>query len=617
MTNNTPPAFSSASVNGATLTVTFDGDLDTGSVPGKDAFTVTVGGSEAELADTNPVSISGSTVTLTLAEAVAGRLLPVTVSYAAPATDPLQDADGENLPVTGFGDTKTVTNDTTDSTVPTLTSATVNATMLTLTFSEPLDESSVPPRNGFSIAGMGSVPKNPSDVAVKGNTVTLSLGAADAAGHGDTVALHYIKPTGQNATPLRDLSGNEVAGISSQSVTNNTPPAFDRARVTGDRLNIVFEADLDTGSVPAPAAFTVTVDGTDQTPIGVAFRLRYDPPVVQPHELELTLRPGVAHAAQTVTVSYTAPATNPLRDADNAMSPVAGFSGQTVTNNTSADTRAPAFSSASVDGTTLTLVFDEALDGSSVPAEAAFTVTAGGGEMDLADTNPVAVDGTTVTLRLAAAVVYGQAVTVGYTRPTATGAKRLRDARANEVVTFAGEDVTNRAPAPAPTVASVAIESTPSVDADNDSTPETYGLGEWIRVRVTWSANVRWDVSAANAALSVRLDVGGTLRPAVLATGGATDGRARSLLFSYRVVAEDSDTDGIEVTPTVAGDLVVLSNGATLTYGEGNNASRTFPALSAGAGHKVNGGSAPPEPPPGEPDDPTRELVDATASGTM
>ncbi len=218
-------------------------------------------------------------------------------------------------------------------------------------------------------------------------------------------------------------------------------------------------------------------------------------------------------------------------------------------------------------------------------------------------------------LTLASPVLHGQAVTVGYTRPAATGASRLRDARSNEVASFAGEDVTNRAPAPAPIVASVAIESTPSVDADNDGTPETYGLGENIRVRVTWSSKVRWDVSAANAAVSVRLDVGGTLRPAVLATGGATGGEALSLLFSYRVVAEDSDTGGIAVTPTAAGDIVALSNGATLTDAKGRNASRTHAAVLGGAGHKVNGGSAPPESPPGEPDDPTRELVDATASG--
>ncbi len=391
VTNNTPPAFSSASVNGAALTVTFEGALDTGSVPGKDAFTVTVGGSEVGLAATGAVAVSGETVTLTLAQSVGGSLPAVTVAYDADQAGgkPLRDSDNANLPVTGFGDTKTVTNNTTDSTVPTLTSATVSAKVLTLIFSEPLDESSVPGRARFKANLFGVGFKSPASVAVDGNAVTLTLEDADAAVHDQTVGVLYQKPTG---TPLRDLSGNEVVnfGISPPvSVANNTPPAFKSASVTGDRLTIVFEADLDTNSVPAPAAFTVSVDGTDQTPIAVAFRVRFVEAGPEPDQVVLTLRPGVAHRAQTVTVAYAEPATNPLRDADKAKLPVAGFSDKTVENVTSADTRAPEFSSASVDGTTLTLVFDEALDG-SVPSDSAFTVTAGGGEMELADTNPVA-----------------------------------------------------------------------------------------------------------------------------------------------------------------------------------------------------------------------------------
>ena len=73
-TNNTPPAFSSATVDGDELTVTFDGALDGSAVPAGSAFTVkgTRSGTEStlSLADTNPVAVSGDEVTLTLAEAV-------------------------------------------------------------------------------------------------------------------------------------------------------------------------------------------------------------------------------------------------------------------------------------------------------------------------------------------------------------------------------------------------------------------------------------------------------------------------------------------------------------------------------------------------------------------
>ena len=110
MTNNTPPAFASAAVDGATLTITFNGGLDPDSVPSEDAFTVTVAGSEVGLAATNPVSVSGSTVTLTLASAVTSGQT-VTVGYAAPDSNPLRDADMAKNPVPDFTG-QSVTNNT-------------------------------------------------------------------------------------------------------------------------------------------------------------------------------------------------------------------------------------------------------------------------------------------------------------------------------------------------------------------------------------------------------------------------------------------------------------------------------------------------------------------------
>ena len=127
-TNVTPPAFSSASVDGDTLTVTFDGGLDESSVPAASAFTVKATRSGTEravaLADTTPVSISGSAVTLTLAEAVLPTPVDtVTVAYAAPDTNPLQDADNAKHPVPDFA-AQAVMNDTpADTVAPTLVSA--------------------------------------------------------------------------------------------------------------------------------------------------------------------------------------------------------------------------------------------------------------------------------------------------------------------------------------------------------------------------------------------------------------------------------------------------------------------------------------------------------------
>ena len=67
------PELVSAVATGATLTLTYDKDLAGGAVPPRDAFIVTVNGTAVELAVNDPVTVSGRTVILTLASAVAGR----------------------------------------------------------------------------------------------------------------------------------------------------------------------------------------------------------------------------------------------------------------------------------------------------------------------------------------------------------------------------------------------------------------------------------------------------------------------------------------------------------------------------------------------------------------
>ena len=91
------PNVQSASVNRSVLTLTFDQHLDSGSIPAKGAFSVTVGGSAQA---PTQVAISGNTVTLTLSSAVtAGEV--VMVSYAPPASNRLRGSVSGNE-VSGF-----------------------------------------------------------------------------------------------------------------------------------------------------------------------------------------------------------------------------------------------------------------------------------------------------------------------------------------------------------------------------------------------------------------------------------------------------------------------------------------------------------------------------------
>ena len=108
---NVPPALGE---DGLTLTLTFDEALRAAAVPGKSAFTVNatpVGGVEATiaLAETDPVSVSGRTVVLTLATPVAHNDSDLKVSYEKPGTGGvIEDANGNDA--ASFTDLAVVNN---------------------------------------------------------------------------------------------------------------------------------------------------------------------------------------------------------------------------------------------------------------------------------------------------------------------------------------------------------------------------------------------------------------------------------------------------------------------------------------------------------------------------
>ena len=91
---NLAPAPESATVDGTTLVITHSEDLNTGSAPPTGAYTVKVDGN-----GTTPssVSVGTRTVTLTLATPVIHGDT-VTVRYRVPASNPLQDVSGLEVP---------------------------------------------------------------------------------------------------------------------------------------------------------------------------------------------------------------------------------------------------------------------------------------------------------------------------------------------------------------------------------------------------------------------------------------------------------------------------------------------------------------------------------------
>ena len=208
------PMVDGATVDGDSLVLTYDQDLDEDSLPAPGDFAVTVAGSSVSVSD---VSISGKKVTLTLATGAAFGDEAV-VSYTVPSTDPIQDED-ENA--AGAIADKAVTNITPDTTAPGLSSANIASDTLVLAYDETLDSASTPAASAFAVTVAGSSVAV-SNVSVSGKTVTLTL--ASEASDGDTVSLSYTVPADN---PIRDEAENSAAALTDESVTNNTGAATD------------------------------------------------------------------------------------------------------------------------------------------------------------------------------------------------------------------------------------------------------------------------------------------------------------------------------------------------------------------------------------------------------
>ncbi len=374
-TNNTPtaPTVSTATADGATVTVTFNRTLSSTSTTAVSAFTVNTA------APTNAEVTSGQLV-LTVSPAITEGVA-VSVAYTPSATAMLKDVHG--LSVAAF--TTSATNNT--DVAPSVSSATATAQALSLVFDQTLDGTSTPPKSAFSL---GSGAPAVTGVSISGKTVTLALACCVLPS--DTVRLTY---TPDASKPLRDPTSNAVTGFA-VDVTNNAQqgPSLSSAVVTGDDLRLTFSAALDTASKPPLTSFTVTV-GTQTTSISSVS--------IAGKVVTLDLSAAVA-GDETVKLAYQLPTANPLRSAGGAVA--APFSNQAVANQSP-----PLITSATVNGSTLTLGFDTALNTSVSPGVTAFTLTG-------ATASSVAVSASSVTITLSAAVAEAASVRLAYSPPT-------------------------------------------------------------------------------------------------------------------------------------------------------------------------------------------------------
>ena len=218
------------------------------------------------------------------------------------------------------------------------------------------------------------------------------------------------------------------------------------------------------------------------------------------------------------------------------------------------------------DGTTLTLAYDEPLDGSSAPVPGGFTVTGGDQARTVFD---AAVSGSAVALTLDPAVEHGEAgIQVSYT----PGANPIRDVAGNDAEALTDQEVENKTvDTKAPVLEGIEISSDPGED-------ETYAAGEAIAVRVRFSETVTVDTTDGTPTLN--LTVGGQSKPGRYRPGPDS----AAVVFVYRVESGDIDTDGV----SIAAARIEL-NGGTIQDLADNPAALAYEAVAADSGHKVDG----------------------------
>ena len=448
--------------------------------------------------------------------------------------------------------------------------AVVDGASLRLTYSEPLDGTSMPPESAFTVTG-GDQRRTATGLAVFGNMVELTL--EPAVEHGEErFRVSYRVPTGAGESPLRDTVGNKAGRLSNVPVTNETPdttpPEVSKIEISSDPGSDRIYAAGDEIQVTVTFSETVEVTGRQGLQIELGGGSRTADYRGGAGTEALVFGYEVAEReSDTDGVGVEADSLSGGTIRDEAQNPAVlnheGLSADSGHKVDGVKPRLAASGGAVVNGKTLTFTFDEPLSGSSIPEAGDFTVSGG----DQARTvSRVAVRGAAVELTLDVGAEHGEAgIQVSYTPWN----NPIRDVPGNEAEAPSQEPVRNDTPdTTPPAVSSLAISSNPGAD-------QTYAAGDEIEVTVRFSETLEVEGTP-----QLRLRVGSRTRTAGYLRGTDT----AVLVFGYEVAGGDEDTDGVGIE---AGRIAL--NGGTIKDEADNPAALAHGAVAAQAGHQVDG----------------------------
>ena len=408
------PAFSSAAVDGASLTLTYGEALDGGSRPAPGDFTVEVDGSGRSV---SAVSVRGSVVTLTLDPAVEHGDTGIRVSYS-PGTRPIRDAVGNDA--LGLS-SQSVTNTTgAPNTAPEITSPgsfdvpenQVLVRRLAARDDDPGDEVT-----GWEIVGGADQGK----FSIHSTSGALTFKAApnfEDPSDADTDGRYQVTVRATSGADSREKTATQAITVAVADVGGEKPAAPSAPNVSAASVTSLSV----TWSAPANAGPAVT---------DYDYRHRTASPEGSWTEVTDTAITGLSTMIESLAESTEYDVQVRATNDDGTGDWSAWGTGPTGAN------AAPALDITMVEGNQVILTYDRMLDGSSVPAPTDFEVVVegapisgalsagalGGMRYPASRGEPVSVvevvvNGREVRLTLDRAVAHGERVTVSYTPGT-------------------------------------------------------------------------------------------------------------------------------------------------------------------------------------------------------
>ena len=476
-----------------------------------------------------------------------------------------------------------------DTAPPTLTRATVEGKQLVLSYNEALDEDSEPAGSAYTVTVAGAT-RTVTAVAVAGAVVTLTLSGADVA-VGQAVTLSYTAPS---ANPIQDQAGNDAAALSGRAVallvtavanTGQTAVAgagldvgksgahewsMALAFTTGASAVTLSELQASLKTVPEGAGVQVSVWNATAAGVPSGSDPLYtlaNPVVIASDSLNTFTAPAgatldasttyavvfsntsgdAAHlfqVARTVSTGEDSGAESGWSIADKGAfqqgtSAWAANSGANKAQIAIRVTTAPTLTAAVVQGRTLTLTYDKALDSGSRPATGAFTVTVAGQSRTVTN---VVLNGSEVRLTISGAqVTGGQAVTLSYTVPAANP---IQDSAGNHALGISSRAVT--------------VHGITALEFTGQPTGNYASIGGHVEITVSFS-----QAATVTGTPRIRLSgFSGQTRYAGYVSGSGS----KQLVFRYTL--KDGDSSGTAHVSAARNGLQL--SGGTIRFGATN-----------------------------------------------